>query len=61
MCYGSIEIIPCSRVGHVFRRVIPYGFPGGAQKTLYYNEARVAEVWLDQYKNIYYATRVHCK
>ncbi len=58
MCGGTIEIIPCSRVGHVFRSVIPYGFPEGAAVTIRHNAARVSERWLKQYKYIYYATQV---
>ncbi|XP_062861787.1 polypeptide N-acetylgalactosaminyltransferase 5 [Trichomycterus rosablanca] len=54
MCGGEIEIIPCSRVGHIFRGENPYGFPKDRQKTVERNLARVAEVWLDDYKEVFY-------
>ena len=55
MCGGRLEIIPCSRVGHVFRKVTsPYKFPNGVDKTLSKNFNRLAEVWMDEYKELYY-------
>uniref|UniRef100_A0A8B9JV85 Polypeptide N-acetylgalactosaminyltransferase n=1 Tax=Astyanax mexicanus TaxID=7994 RepID=A0A8B9JV85_ASTMX len=54
MCGGEIEIIPCSRVGHIFRGENPYRFPKDRQKTVERNLARVAEVWLDEYKEVFY-------
>ncbi|XP_031622953.1 polypeptide N-acetylgalactosaminyltransferase 5 isoform X3 [Contarinia nasturtii] len=54
-CGGILEIIPCSHVGHVFRDKSPYTFPGGVAKIVLHNAARVAEVWLDQWKEFYYA------
>uniref|UniRef100_A0A3P9GY74 Ricin B lectin domain-containing protein n=1 Tax=Oryzias latipes TaxID=8090 RepID=A0A3P9GY74_ORYLA len=54
MCGGEIEIIPCSRVGHIFRGQNPYSFPKDRQKTVERNLARVAEVWLDEYKDLFY-------
>ncbi|KAG7278724.1 hypothetical protein CRUP_023373 [Coryphaenoides rupestris] len=54
MCGGEIEIIPCSRVGHIFRGQNPYKFPKDRQKTVERNLARVAEVWLDEYKELFY-------
>ncbi|KAI4465254.1 n-acetylgalactosaminyltransferase [Holotrichia oblita] len=49
MCGGKLELIPCSRVGHVFRQRRPYGAPDG-QDTMLYNSLRVAHVWMDDYK-----------
>lgn len=49
MCGGQLELIPCSRVGHVFRHRRPYGSPDG-QDTMLYNSLRVAHVWMDDYK-----------
>lgn len=54
MCGGNLEIIPCSRVGHVFRKSTPYTFPGGTSLIVNKNNARLAEVWLDGWKEFYY-------
>nr|XP_061827928.1 polypeptide N-acetylgalactosaminyltransferase 6-like [Nerophis lumbriciformis] len=51
-CGGQMEIIPCSVVGHVFRTKSPHTFPKGIEITR--NQVRLAEVWLDNYKQIFY-------
>ena len=56
LCGGRMEIVPCSRVGHVFRQFRPYSSPKGVD-TATRNSARVAEVWLDGYKEHFYQLR----
>ena len=56
-CGGSLMVVPCSHVGHIYRSVTPYSIPGSLTEKLYrptINTARFAEVWLDEYKNFYY-------
>eukprot|EP00056_Hartaetosiga_gracilis_P020895 m.21812 g.21812 ORF g.21812 m.21812 type:complete len:451 (+) comp8760_c0_seq1:84-1436(+) len=61
-CGGRIEAIPCSHVAHVFRKKTPYKFnTEDPQVTIARNLNRVAEVWMDNYKNIYYAIKKNRK
>jgi len=55
MCGGSLEFLPCSRVGHIFRGAHPYTFP--KQDSHGINSKRLAEVWMDEYKRMYYMHR----
>lgn len=56
-CGGRIEILPCSHVGHVFRRTSPHDFPGRKSGIiLNTNLLRVAEVWMDEWKFHFYKT-----
>ncbi|CAH0703417.1 unnamed protein product [Spodoptera exigua] len=50
MCGGSLELIPCSRVGHVFRKRRPYG-AGDKVDFMLHNSMRMARVWMDDYVN----------
>lgn len=53
MCGGTLEIIPCSHVGHIFRKRSPYKWRGGVN-VVKKNSVRLAEVWMDEYRNYYY-------
>jgi polypeptide N-acetylgalactosaminyltransferase len=56
MCGGNLLITPCSHVGHIFRKVTPYTFPGGVDKVIYRNTRRLIDVWTDEYANYYHKT-----
>ena len=71
MCGGQLVCAPCSHVGHVYRTSSPYktttsslaaATNGTASDSdivyLLYNSIRLAEVWLDEYKALFYE-RVH--
>lgn len=53
MCGGTLEIVPCSHVGHIFRKRSPYKWRKGIN-VLHRNSVRLAEVWLDEHKKYYY-------
>lgn len=61
LCGGTLEIVTCSHVGHVFRKSTPYTFPGGTSKIVNHNNARLADVWLDEWKNFYFAINTAAK
>ena len=54
MCGGKVLIATCSRVGHVFRKVSPYTWPGGVVNILNHNTMRTVEVWMDDHKDFFY-------
>ncbi|KFO92837.1 Polypeptide N-acetylgalactosaminyltransferase 15, partial [Buceros rhinoceros silvestris] len=52
LCGGSVEIIPCSRVGHVYRHHFPRAF--SYEEAIVRNKIRIAETWLGSYKENFY-------
>ena len=56
MCGGSLETIPCSRVGHLYPLFHTYSVPDN-KDTHGINTARLAEVWMDDYKKLFYNYR----
>ncbi|XP_028403042.1 polypeptide N-acetylgalactosaminyltransferase 10-like [Dendronephthya gigantea] len=59
MCGGRMANMPCSRVGHVYRRNVPYSYP--KSNAVVINFRRVAEVWMDDYKEWLYERRPELK
>ncbi|KAK0401542.1 hypothetical protein QR680_015844 [Steinernema hermaphroditum] len=57
MCGGEMVDAPCSRVGHIYRcKYIPFPNPGIGD-FVSRNYKRVAEVWMDEYKEYLYKRR----
>uniref|UniRef100_UPI0037E8F0D7 polypeptide N-acetylgalactosaminyltransferase 6-like n=1 Tax=Semicossyphus pulcher TaxID=241346 RepID=UPI0037E8F0D7 len=52
-CGGQLEIIPCSVVGHIYRNKNPHSFPNSSS-VVTRNLVRLAEVWMDDYKWVFY-------
>ncbi|NXI24504.1 GLT15 acetylgalactosaminyltransferase, partial [Sterrhoptilus dennistouni] len=52
LCGGSVEIIPCSRVGHVYRNHFPHAF--SYEEAIVRNKIRIAETWLGSFKENFY-------
>uniref|UniRef100_UPI00398ED465 polypeptide N-acetylgalactosaminyltransferase 12 isoform X1 n=1 Tax=Pristiophorus japonicus TaxID=55135 RepID=UPI00398ED465 len=55
-CGGFLEIHPCSHVGHVFPKQAPY-----SRSKALANSVRAAEVWMDEYKELYYHRNPHAR
>ncbi|KAI3413543.1 RICIN [Globodera pallida] len=55
-CGGRVEILPCSHVGHVFRKASPHDFPAGSTSSMVLNSnlARLSEVWMDEWRHLFY-------
>lgn len=47
-------MIPCSHIGHLFR-ISTYSFGGDKDLIEFRNNVRILEVWMDEYKEIYYS------
>lgn len=55
-CGGSLEVHPCSHVGHVFPKKAPY-----SRSKALANSVRAAEVWMDDFKEVYYHRSPHAR
>ena len=53
LCGGEMEIVPCSKVGHIYKDRNVYSYPKGLEITRLCNFKRVARSWLDQFEVLY--------
>ncbi|XP_069125504.1 polypeptide N-acetylgalactosaminyltransferase 1-like [Argopecten irradians] len=54
LCAGHVYTVPCSRVGHLFKKTAGYSYEGDRETIVVKNLMRVAEIWLENYKDIFY-------
>ncbi|KFB51138.1 AGAP012253-PA-like protein [Anopheles sinensis] len=54
MCGGKILIVPCSHVAHIRKRAHPFIDPFGHLNVTFRNSVRLAEVWMDEYRQVVY-------
>lgn len=54
LCGGQIEVVPCSRIGHVFRKK---SFPKSLSQGILANSRLIAENWMDEFKKFFYLER----
>lgn len=59
MCGGSMVMVPCSKVGHIFRPSHPYDFMGNTGEVVSRNYIRVARVWFDEELDFFFKIRPH--
>ncbi|XP_077980245.1 polypeptide N-acetylgalactosaminyltransferase 13-like [Glandiceps talaboti] len=60
MCGGTLEIVPCSHVGHVYRKIASFNLNETnilKDANFLRNNHRLAAVWMDEYKYLYYISR----
>jgi len=57
-CAGGVYISPCSRIAHLFRRMLPYRVPTDStgRSLKLRNYRRLVDVWFDDYRKYYYVT-----
>lgn len=62
-CGGRLVDAPCSRVGHIYRRFSPFTNSDDSVRSDYLsrNYRRVAEVWMDEYKEFLYKNKPYLK
>ncbi|CEF68587.2 Glycosyltransferase 2-like domain-containing protein [Strongyloides ratti] len=61
LCGDGVKLVPCSRVGHVFRHRRPYKSKPELTDSNLYNSLRTVKVWFDEYQEQFYLARPKAK